>query len=648
MRRPTPLLLGLVLAGACCLSTARAQFVDQRYLLAEGERLELSVGRDRLQRRLVALKTQAEQTGTPKPEQIPDAEIYLDGVDRCLRQNLFFAAQNVAQARACLREGDARVTALMRGETPWTQKTGPVVLGYRSEVDGSAQPYQVFVPAEYKASPPERLDLFLHGRAGTLNEVSFLTSFNWVRAYFGTETVPFLALYPYGRSNNGWRFAGERDMFEALASTKKRFAVDPSRVLVRGFSMGGHGTWHIGFQHPGEWAAMSPGAGFVDTKNYQKITEPLPDWQEALLHMYDPVDYAANAANLPVFAYTGDIDPAIEQHRLMMASLRREQVPFHEYIGPNTPHRYEPATLQAILLELAKQRRPASPEKIDFVTYTLRFPECRWVRLEGLERHWQRAEVHAQRSASGEIRITTRNVSALRLNLAPSMLAGDAVVDGKRLPLSDSSSGKVYLVKGASGWRFGISEGLRKKPGLQGPIDDALFGPVVAVRGTGKPWSEPLNRWLDQETRRFRDGWDEYFRATLPERTDQTLTAEDIRDKNLYLFGDPGSNAVIRRLLPKLPLTWTKDGFLLAGKQFSHADHVPMLIFPNPENPERYVVLNTGFTFSQADWRGSNARQYAHLPDYAAVRFNPAQFSDDRRANAALAGFFDERWRLPE
>jgi hypothetical protein len=512
-------------------------------------------------------------------------------------------------------------------------------------VDGTAQPYQIYNPDRPfgDTDRKERLDVFLHGRAGTLSEVNFLASPGWLRSNFGVERWPLFALYPYGRANNGWRFAGERDCFEALADVQRRFPIDSDQITLRGFSMGGHGTWHIGLQHPGRWAVMSPGAGFTDTKVYQKITEPLPAWQEALLHLYDPVDYAANAANLPVLAYVGDQDPALGQHQQMVARLREENAPFREFIGPMTPHRYEPAVLRTILGEMETPRRKPDAERVDFVTYTLRFPECKWARIEGLERHWQRAEIHAGKTGENTVEVTTKNVTALRLNTG----VLTATIDGQRLALdSGPVPTNVAFVKRNGRWAPGVPKGLRKRPGLTGPIDDALFGPVLAVEGTGTPWSEPLDRHLKRELQRFRDGWDQYFRGTLPVKPDRDITPADVRDKNLYLFGDPGSNSVLRRLLPKLPLKWTREGFMLAGQRYPAADHCPVLVFPNPENPERYVVLNVGFSFSRADWEGSNARQYPHLPDYAVVRFDPEKFSDDYRSATVLAGFFDEHWKI--
>ena len=74
---------------------------------------------------------------------------------------------------------------------------------------------------------------------------------------------------------------------------------------------------------------------------------------------------------------------------------------------------------------------------------------------------------------------------------------------------------------------------------------------------------------------------------------------------------------------------------------------MPILIFPNPLNPERYVVLNSGFTFREYDYL-NNARQVPKLPDWAVVDVTtPAVLARPRgrrgggllrRGVAALAG----------
>jgi hypothetical protein len=69
------------------------------------------------------------------------------------------------------------------------------------------------------------------------------------------------------------------------------------------------------------------------------------------------------------------------------------------------------------------------------------------------------------------------------------------------------------------------------------------------------------------------------------------------------------------------------------------------LICPNPLNPQRYVVLNSGFTFREYDYL-NNARQVPKLPDFAVIDVRAPQTPRGPGAVVA-AGFFDEHWQLP-
>jgi hypothetical protein len=80
----------------------------------------------------------------------------------------------------------------------------------------------------------------------------------------------------------------------------------------------------------------------------------------------------------------------------------------------------------------------------------------------------------------------------------------------------------------------------------------------------------------------------------------------------------------------------------VGGRDFSAAEHVPVMIYPNPLNPERYVVLNSGFTYREYDYL-NNARQVPKLPDWAVVDVRtPA--SSRFPGKVVDAGFFDEGW----
>ena len=68
------------------------------------------------------------------------------------------------------------------------------------------------------------------------------------------------------------------------------------------------------------------------------------------------------------------------------------------------------------------------------------------------------------------------------------------------------------------------------------------------------------------------------------------------------------------------------------------------MIYPNPLNPKRYVVLNSGFTFREADYINC-ARLVPRLPDWAIIDVRtPPDSSSPGKIEAA--DFFGEQWQL--
>jgi len=82
----------------------------------------------------------------------------------------------------------------------------------------------------------------------------------------------------------------------------------------------------------------------------------------------------------------------------------------------------------------------------------------------------------------------------------------------------------------------------------------------------------------------------------------------------------------------------------VGNERFDAAHHAPVFVFPNPLNPRRYVVLNSGFTYREYDYL-NNARQVPRLPDYAVIDIRQPVTSQ-APGGISLAGFFGERWEL--
>ncbi len=141
------------------------------------------------------------------------------------------------------------------------------------------------------------------------------------------------------------------------------------------------------------------------------------------------------------------------------------------------------------------------------------------------------------------------------------------------------------------------------------------------------------------------DHWRRQFRGEARVKDDKDVNDADIAAHNLVLWGDPASNAVLAKIADKLPIKWDKDGVRLGDKTYGADHHVPVLIYPNPLNPKRYVVLNSGFTFREYDYL-NNARQVPKLPDFAVVDID-VPVSSRAPGGIVAAGFFTETWGLP-
>jgi dienelactone hydrolase len=602
---------------------------------------------------------------------LADIEVFLKAARWIVKHDEFYGKDAGEWSLAVLDHGLLRASQQSRGEAPWLQSPAGTIVGraYRSRIDGSLQPYAVTFPHDYAqdARKRYRIDVVLHGRDSGLTEVKFLAQHT---ARAAPKDLGFVQIDIFGRGNNAYRWAGESDVWEALENflavenfMRRGNFLDPARIVLRGFSMGGAGTWHLGLHRPDQFCVLGPGAGFTTTRGYvPKFPAKLPDYQEACLHIYDAVDYAENAFNVPIVAYSGGKDPQKLAADLMQARLEKLDIPMTHLVAPGLPHTFPAEWRQRAEKEyekFASRGRRSFPRRVRFVTWTLRYPSCAWIDLMALDRHYHQARVEASYTAEEGYAVKTTNVRTLRLaHAAPGATREpvNVVIDGQKLDnvrpyLSRSEQLSIYLDKQAGHWAVVLPERLfvdrmrhpRKTSGLQGPIDDAFTAPFLCVRGTGTPWHQRTDQYARADLERFKAEWSKYLRADLPIKDDTDVTAEDIATKHLILFGDPGSNSLIRDVLPRLPLKWTNKSITWAGKEYDAAMHLPVLIYPSPLATQRYVVLNSGHTFHAADFAGTNALLYPRLGDHAILRLGDKK--EPLAAEIQTAGLFDDSWQ---
>ncbi|MDR3634530.1 MAG: alpha/beta hydrolase-fold protein [Isosphaeraceae bacterium] len=646
---------------------ARAQAArkgtPERYRPSDAERAELQQRLDALGKALSALP----RGRTRELDAWADVAVYHKAGTWALRLGEFYNAKDVAATVKVVERGLERARQVANGKAPWADARGSAIRGYLSKVDGSVQPYAVIVPEglEPSAGQRARLDVVLHGRGDTLNEVHFIQAHDGKPALKTEGTEPAITLHVYGRGNNAYRWAGEADVFEAIEAVKRLYKVDDERIVLQGFSMGGAGAWHLGLHHPSLWASVEAGAGFSETRQYAKLKE-VAEVEEKTLHIYDAVDYALNAFDVPIAGYGGDQDPQKQASVNIENALkglgfemkteglvtRGAGIDFLRVVGAGVGHKVDPASrklLDAFHNEHAAKGVDQDKKHLRFVTYTLKYNRAEWLTVERLGEHYRRALVDAEIQGKKVVVREADNIVVLSVDRR----AGETIRIGEQeFPLESAVKGllpNVYFRHEVGEWRQldydqsrSIEENAKREKhhNLQGPIDDAFTRAFLCVRGTGTPWNPRVHGWAEARLQRFGEEWRQWMRGELPVKADTEVTDEDIETRSLILFGDPGSNRVLARILKDLPLGWTRSEVQLGGT-FRAENHVPVLIAPNPLNAHHYVVLNSGHTFGAKEFAGTNALLYPRLGDYAV-------FSASLTETPQISGFFNEKWQVPK
>ncbi|MES2705861.1 MAG: prolyl oligopeptidase family serine peptidase [Verrucomicrobiota bacterium] len=608
---------------------------------------------------------------------LPDVQIFHKAVDWALRYDEFYDPEQTRWAEDQLREGFTRLESLKKGETPWLAARGLVARGYLSKIDGSVQPFGMVVPESFQQNTPWRwrLDCWFHGRGETLTELDFIRQ---RQTQAGEFTPPdTLVLHPYGRYCNGQRFAGETDFFEALETVRRDYRVDEDRIVVRGFSLGGAACWHIATHHGWQWAAANPGAGFSETEqflNFFQGEKLQPQaWERKLWNLYDSTTVAGNLLNCPTVAYSGETDKQKQAADLMAEAIGGNGTGLFlkHVIGPKTAHKYESGAKQevaAAIDRIAAAGRRSVPREVRLETFTLKNNRAAWIQADALTEHWRHATITASYE-DDQFLVGVENVSAFSLHFEPGTLP-DAVGASFGVNINDDPFGgtkpdqpafhdevtrpsdrslDLRFARRADGrWAPAPApekgEGLRKKHNLQGPIDDAFMDSFIFVRPTGQAANEKAGAWAKAELDRAIEHWRRHFRGDARVKDDTAVTEEDIKSANLILWGDPSSNSLIAKTAPRLPIAWTGSEIKAGDKTFPAADHALICIYPNPLNPERYLVLNSSFTFREYDYL-NNARQTPKLPDWAVIDLNTAP-NARTPGKIGAADFFGEKWEL--
>ncbi len=232
-----------------------------------------------------------------------------------------------------------------------TRETG--FLDRSVNLEGNSYDYQVYLPRNYSESEDWPVILFLHGAGERGSDGLKQTQVGLGRALrLNPERWPAIVVFPQVPQNERWQGSVAEMAMAALDATLAEFATDQSRVYLTGLSLGGGGTWYLGYHHADRFAAAVAVCGFVALEG--RVESFIPDAADPFAAI------ATKLATTPVWIYHGDADVVVpvEQSRRMARALEAAGAEVHYTELPGVNHNsWDPAYADEELIAWLFQQR---------------------------------------------------------------------------------------------------------------------------------------------------------------------------------------------------------------------------------------------------------------------------------------------------
>lgn len=515
-----------------------------------------------------------------------------------------------------------------------SEKGGPMIKYHTSTYDGTIQPYAVYVPSSYTPEKKWPLVISLHGYSSdhvlNLRRVFGLGNKpNEPDAECKQSFPPFpeidcLTASPYAFGSIGYGSAGETDILDVLAEMKNCYNIDEDRVYLTGLSMGGEGAWHMAVRFPDIWAAVAP---VCASMGFFCGPEDASLFAKNLLHVPAHISHGTDDSVVPV--------ANARKMREIMDSLNYTYE-YKEY--PNVDHNswdytYANAGIFPWFLQFKRVRKPS---KVIYTTDRLRYNSAYWVEITNISAWNMLAHIEAEVLTGNVIEVSASNITAFKLNLAeaPVDITSQLTVicNGQEVFKKAPEQSVIEIILDST-----PTGRLVKRKGLEGPVYDALKSKNVIVYGANTDDSEYRN--ILQCTADFAVFWTDWGDIETQSLADYEVNDEIIANYNLILLGNADNNSILGKINDQLPVRFTNNGVSVVDEEHT-GDLGFVLVYPNPLNTEKYVVVLGGNT---EDMLVKASTMYRNMPD--CVVFSPE--TDFLKPETFITyGYFDENWGI--
>ncbi|MEN6533244.1 MAG: 5'-nucleotidase C-terminal domain-containing protein [Bryobacteraceae bacterium] len=330
-----------------------------------------------------------------------------------------------------------------------------MALTYLSVVDGTRQPYRIYLPEHYDSNRSYPLVIALHGTTG--DEGAFFDDPRYqpgaIKA--AADRHQMLVVCPSGRGAREFRGMAEHDVFAVIAEVAREYRIDRNRLYLTGHSMGGTGAARIALHHPGVFAAVAP-------------LSPAYGWPSL----------AENGSLTPFWWIAGENDKSafligtrscVDRMRPLNPRMVFDLLPGGNHYSPVRDFDW-------IFAWFKGHQLGAAPKTFTFVVDTPLHGQAYWVRVDAMQRPGRLGRVDA---GVEETRVTINSQNLSRFSILPEngvipfdrdivmRLDGHTVYQGPFCADRELAARRV-----ATGWT------VSSKPLKQRKLTDYRFTPV--------------------------------------------------------------------------------------------------------------------------------------------------------------------------
>ena len=446
-----------------------------------------------------------------------------------------------------------------------------------STVDGSRQPYALFVPHDYdqNGSKTYRLVIKLHGASGTHGGEKGGADATYADSF---------VLAPLGRGRFcGFAYVSGRDILQQIGTVMANYRIDPDAVHLQGGSMGGFGSFSIGSSYPDLFATCMPYCGGG----------------------YAPLE---QMVNLPTFVHHGLADNSVRPSESIfaVAQMQHGHCPVQMYLHPGVGHGVTVVAMGISTWEMRKDiRRDRDPRTVVLSGELPALKKAYWLGICRYTDPHAEAYLRATFVGPNHLDLTATNVQWLKVSLPtrwidparPVQITTDKGYRWTQIAPGEAEAVYVRLDRDAieatttppsavNDPTAYLGGGVRRMF-TEGRAVRIVYGSAGSAEQTTKlaKLAEDLSPW-----NAF--GWVDFEVGGYPVLKDVDADQATLESCDLILLGTPAENALVARMADRLPVR-VVDGQLIVTTTPAmqwNADGVCLsLYYRNPLAPARRI-----------------------------------------------------------